>query len=257
MKKTICLGLAFLSFGYTAAMENVLYETNENVYKKEQSVQNPLPILISNINPNFMNKESTNSLSEVFLKQVYIIEEEYTKIPSTFFSKGVRQEWNNNLNLLKQLCEFLKGRVNAISDIYQQLVLITDDGFIVRSQLEISAREGELEKEKLLENFSQVLWQGREIAEYFYMLSLDHVKPAEIPYICESMDRSLGTIRSLFKEAKKPISEIEKKLNEILEGYQYMEYGKAMNKPSNIQKIEKVAEDRYLKTLLLAPFFDE
>lgn len=102
-----------------------------------------------------------------------------------------------------------------------------------------------------------MLWQGREIAEYFYMLSLDHVKPTEIPYICESMDRSLGTIRRLFKGARKPITEVERKLNEILEGYQYMEYGKAINNPTNIKKIEKVAEDKHLKKLLLTPFFDE
>jgi hypothetical protein len=190
---------------------------------QESFVENPIPLIVRAISPNFLDDINYNALCNTFERRLSEFEKECLngmKLPG--FPEYLNTEWEKKLKLLRDTAQALKSK-GSVEDVYNELITVTNDGFYSDSKVAIFGTENSETFDKILDDFWQHLWQSRELISYFHLSSLKEVVPSKIPMICEALDRSVSTIRHLSdsEELKFDAEKIESVISKTLTAYKY------------------------------------
>lgn len=228
----------------------------EAMDKEDVIVDNPIPLLIQEVSPNFLQAADYEEVSQVFEKSVLNFKEEFIKATKLEnFPEQLRDQWVEKLGLLKETCDSLKTK-KEINEKYEKLMQVTDNGFLTEGKVAIYGTENAKELNLVLDDFWLHLWQAREITEYLVILDRKQVLSSEIPEICEACDKSISYIRksSISDETKEEALKIERVLNKILLAYQYMDFGKAVKTTENLKIMEKMFKNSNLSQIMIGAF---
>lgn len=220
-------------------------------------VQNPIPLLIKQEVTNFLQGDEYNNVCESFKKSTSrFIEECKQAMNLDGFPEELRETWNKKIELIQDTSKKLSHKED-ITEIHNDLVNVTNNGFFTDSKVAIYGTINTNKLDLIIDNFWQHLWQARELTEYFVILNKDRVNPSDIPEMCEELDKSLTYIKKLDidNQIKEKVEKIEDLIINVLSSYQYMEFGKAKSDKKNKSSIERLfAKNNMLKEIMMLPF---
>lgn len=258
------LGLT-VALGYTIGVVNtgdvhgMLSESTQKSRPSIENVQNPFKLLMDSIDadPTRLKGEICSAV----IDKVRSIENKSAPLLENIKSvdNELAEEWTQNIRLLATLFNGIRDGSDVDVE-YKKLVAVTDDGFAIRTQEAIFEFKDTEKNVSILDEFLQILWQGREIAEYFRLISMNEISVDNIPQLFENMEHDLIAIEQVTRELDintSKLSLLKCTVCKILGAYQYTEFGKVINNPNN-QKFLCESLEQYknseLIDVLLKPF---
>jgi len=232
--------------------------------KKDSEVENPIPLIIKEFSPDFLQDQQFMAVCDSFEKSALIFKgkcEKVMELPG--FPEQLNDMWKEKLQLLKDTYDILKSRhkQDAVIQQHQKLINVTENGFRAESKIAIYEEENSEEFDPILDDFWHQLWQARELTEYLVILSHKKVLSSKIPEICESFDKSVRYIRQFAisenTSEENEALKIEMILNKTLSSYQYMEFGRAFKTEENLASIKKEFKDEKLRNIMMSAFHSE
>lgn len=209
---------------------------------------NPIPLIVQEVAPEFLRGTHYIWVCNTLETQVRKFKNSCEKaMVLDIFPESLTELWTSHLELLILTCTCLKDR-NDIELMYQKLLdtsmFYTESFIVIDDNILIN----------ILEEFRVFLLLAHNITEYLVLFNKTYIDPADIPGLCETIERCVNSLRrnDLYDDIK-----LEMFLCNVLSAYEYMQYGRAIKTNDNLQCLKELCPNNPLREILLSAFDHE